>query len=88
MESGCFRVTLVGMESNNVTEQAILAQAQQNKELLEKIYASTEKTRKMFLWTLIVSVVAFLLPLIGLLFAIPYFLSTYVPSITSLQLGL
>jgi hypothetical protein len=46
-------------------------------ELLEKIYTSVEKTRKYFLWTLIISLVVFILPLIGLLFAIPKFLSIY-----------
>lgn len=46
-------------------------------EILEKIYSSAEKTRKYFLWTLILSAVLFVLPLIGLLFVIPKFLSVY-----------
>ncbi|OGG50114.1 hypothetical protein A2763_01055 [Candidatus Kaiserbacteria bacterium RIFCSPHIGHO2_01_FULL_54_36] len=41
------------------------------------VYVSAEKTRKYFLALLIVTVVAFVLPLIGLFFAIPSFLSTY-----------
>lgn len=41
------------------------------------VYVSAEKTRKYFLVILIVSVVAFVLPLIGLFFAVPSFLSTY-----------
>ena len=49
-------------------------------ELLEKkidaVYVSVEKTRKYFLGTMIVTVVAFVLPLIGLVFAIPAFLSS------------
>ncbi len=44
---------------------------------LAAIYVSVEKTRKYFLVTLIVTGVAFVLPLVGLLFAIPAFLSTY-----------
>lgn len=44
---------------------------------IDAIYASVEKTRKYFLAVLVVSVVAFVLPLIGLIFAIPSFLSTY-----------
>ncbi|OGG70989.1 hypothetical protein A3F27_01800 [Candidatus Kaiserbacteria bacterium RIFCSPHIGHO2_12_FULL_53_13] len=40
-------------------------------------YASSEKTRKYLLTIIIVSVIAFVLPLIGFLFAIPSFLSTY-----------
>lgn len=53
----------------------------QKLEALEKkisdVYVSAEKTRKYFLAVIIISVVAFVLPLIGLLFAVPSFLSTY-----------
>ena len=44
---------------------------------LDAIYESTEKTRKYFLGALIVTAVAFVLPLIGILFAIPSFIATY-----------
>ena len=44
---------------------------------LDAIYISTEKTRKYFLTTMIITVAAFVLPLIGLVFAIPAFLSSY-----------
>ena len=44
---------------------------------IDAVYVSAEKTRKYFLTIIIVSVVAFVLPLIGLLFAVPSFLSTY-----------
>ena len=44
---------------------------------IDAIYISAEKTRKYFLGTMIVTAVAFVLPLIGLLFAIPTFMSTY-----------
>ncbi len=46
-------------------------------ELLLKIYTSVEKTRKYFLWTLITSLVVFILPLVGMIFVIPKFLSVY-----------
>ena len=45
--------------------------------LLEEIYKSVEKTRKYFLWTLIISLVVFVLPLVGMIFVIPKFLSVY-----------
>lgn len=45
-------------------------------EKLEQIYQSVEKTRRYFLWTMIATVVTFVLPLIGLIFAVPFFLST------------
>lgn len=46
-------------------------------ELLQKIYISSEKMRKYFLWTLIITLALFVLPLIGLIFVIPKFLSIY-----------
>ncbi|MFW5885231.1 MAG: hypothetical protein ACOCUF_03340 [Patescibacteria group bacterium] len=46
-------------------------------EMLQKIYTSVEKTRKYFLWTLIISIAAIVLPLIGLAFLIPYVFSIY-----------
>ncbi|MDP3710722.1 MAG: hypothetical protein Q8R29_03335 [bacterium] len=49
-------------------------------ELEKKLEESTKMVRQMrgyFLWMLIISVVVIVLPLIGLLFAIPSFISTY-----------
>lgn len=45
-------------------------------EKLDQIHQSVEKMRRYFLWTLIATLVTFFLPLIGLVFAIPFFLST------------
>jgi hypothetical protein len=42
---------------------------------LDAIYASVEKTRKYFFWTLIASIVMFVLPLLGIMIAIPWLLS-------------
>ena len=44
---------------------------------VDAAYQSAEKTRKYFLAVMIVSVIAFVLPLVGLVFAIPSMLSTY-----------
>ena len=44
---------------------------------IEEIYVSVEKTRKYFLWTLIITAVTIILPLIALIFVIPIFLSQY-----------
>lgn len=43
---------------------------------VEEIYISVEKTRKYLLWTLIITVVMIVLPLIGLAIAIPIFMRT------------
>ena len=54
----------------------ILQKLQGQDEKLELIYQSVEKTRKYFLWTLIATVVTFVLPLVGLMFAMPFFMDT------------
>ena len=53
---------------------------------VDAILVSVEKTRHYFLWTLIGSLVTFLLPLIGIAFAIPYFLNNVLGSYQSLGL--
>ena len=46
-------------------------------EKVDAMYASVEKLRKYFLWTGIITLALFVLPLIGLAFAVPSFLSSY-----------
>lgn len=55
----------------------IQKQLTEQRELLEKIYRSSEATRKYFKWTLIVTVAFIVLPLIGLAFVIPVFLQNF-----------
>jgi hypothetical protein len=51
---------------------------------IDEIYISVEKTRKYFFWTLMVTLAVFILPLVGLMFAIPSFLSNYTETINTL----
>lgn len=44
---------------------------------VDAIYISVEKTRKYILWTAIVTIAVIVLPLLGLVFVIPQFLSYY-----------
>lgn len=60
-----------------MNEQEILAKLEKQEQKIDEIYQSVEKTRKYFLAIIIISVVAFVLPLIGILFAIPSFIDTY-----------
>jgi len=57
-------------------EQEILNRLQAQETLLKDVYTSVEKTRKYFLWTIIGSVALIVLPLIGLSFVLPSFMST------------
>ncbi len=51
---------------------------------LDAIYASTEKTRIYFKWTLIATLVAFVLPLLLALFVLPSFIASYTETLSSI----
>ena len=59
----------------------IMEQLEQQIEVLTKkideLQRSIGKIKTIFFWILILSVVSFVLPLVGLLFAVPQFLSSY-----------
>ena len=57
-------------------EQEILQKLEEQDKKIDLIYDSVEKTRKYFLWTMIISIGAVVLPLIGILALIPWLLST------------
>ena len=59
------------MEPNVAERLAVLEQK------VDAMYSSVEKLRKYFLWTGIITVVLFVVPLIGLAFAIPSFINSY-----------
>ena len=44
---------------------------------LDDVKKSVDKIKKIFLWTLIISIILFVVPLVGLVFAIPKFLGIY-----------
>ncbi len=58
-------------------EQDVLKKIEEQDKKLEDIYRSVEKTRKYFLWTLIITLVFMVLPLIGLIYVIPKMLDAY-----------
>jgi TRAP-type mannitol/chloroaromatic compound transport system permease small subunit len=43
---------------------------------IDAIYRSVERTRKYILWTFVFNIIIFILPLVGLVIAIPWFLKT------------
>jgi len=57
-------------------EEEILKKIEAQDKKLDEIYRSIETMRKYFLWTLIITVVMILLPLIGLALVIPAFLQS------------
>ena len=52
----------------------------------EKAYQAAESTRKYLFWTGVVTVALIVLPLIGLAFAIPQFISSYTTTLQGVGL--
>lgn len=61
---------------NNEEWEKIKTRLDDQDQMIGKIYQSVEQTRKYFLWTMIGTVVMFILPIIGLIFAIPKLIGT------------
>jgi hypothetical protein len=56
--------------------EEILQKIEDQQQKLDAIYVSVERLRKYFKWTLIVTVLTIVLPLIALVFVLPWILST------------
>ena len=52
-------------------------QTEELEKKIDKLQHSIDRLNKIILWTLIITALLFVLPLIGLLFVIPQFLSVY-----------
>lgn len=74
--SACPKVYTENMDNQKVKEL---------EEKIDKIYVSVEKTRKYFMWTMIITLVVLVLPVIGLAIALPSFMSNYVDQIQLLS---
>jgi len=61
-------------------EEEILQKIEEQGRKIDEMYRSVEKLRKYFFWTLIITVVMIVIPIIGLIIAIPQFLNIYSPS--------
>jgi len=59
-------------------EKEILEKIDQQNIKIDKMYKTVEQMRRYFFWTLILSLVFFVLPLIALIFVMPRFLENYV----------
>ena len=55
-------------------DQEILKKFEEQEAKLDAIYQSVEKMRKYFLWTLYMTIATIVLPIIGLIVIIPWFL--------------
>jgi len=67
-----------------MNEEQILEILKENQKISKLTYESAEKTRKYLLYTVIATIVMFVLPIIGLIIIIPMFLSSYIGGLDSL----
>jgi|TARA_B100000959_G_C14804509_1_gene551127 type II secretory pathway component PulF len=65
-------------------ENEIQNKLNEQSEKIDAIYKSVEKTRKYFLVIIWITVIAFILPLIAMIFVIPSFMSSYMGSLDGL----
>lgn len=80
-----FRLTCYNLSMDPILLEK---EIKEQRELIEKIFISVEKTRKYYLWTMWGTVIVFVLPLIALAFVIPSFMSTYSSILSGSTLGL
>jgi hypothetical protein len=59
------------------TESVLNDRLRSIEEKLDRTYEAVEKTRRYFLWTLLISAVAFILPLAGILIVLPSLLASF-----------
>ena len=57
-------------------DEHILRKIEELERKVDATLEAVEKTRKYFMWFLILSLLALFLPLIGMMLALPYFLTT------------
>lgn len=67
----------MGWYNKCMEQQELVQRIEQLEKKVDAVYISAEKSRKYLLTMMIASVLVFVLPLIGLLFAVPSFISTY-----------
>ena len=60
-----------------MNEELLQQKLEEQAQKIDAIYVSVEKTRKYIFWAFVITVAAIVLPMIGLVFAIPAFLNTY-----------
>ena len=65
-------------------EQDIQKKLEEQGTMLDQIFTSVEKTRKYLLIIIWITVIVVVLPVIGLIFAIPAFIDTYTSSLEGL----
>lgn len=56
--------------------EELLKKFEQQQIKIDAMYESVEKLRKYFLWTLVITIVTVVLPIVAMMFALPFLFST------------
>ena len=57
-------------------EQELLKKLEEQEKKIDAIYVSVEKTRKYFQWTMIITVVTIVLPIVAIIILLPWLMNT------------
>ena len=71
------RISTCTCYNTGYMDQEIAAKIEALESKIDAVYRSSEKMRKYFLWTLVITAAVVILPLIGLVFVIPQFINQY-----------
>ena len=66
-------------------EEQMLEILKENQKISKLTYEAADKTRKYLLYSFIITIIMFVLPIIGLIIVIPMFLSSYLESFNGLM---
>jgi hypothetical protein len=62
---------------NKFMDPDLIKKIEEQQKKIDEIYISVEKTRKYFKWTMIITLVVIVLPLLASILIIPSFISSY-----------
>ena len=68
-------------------EQELIKKIEEQQKKIDEIYKSVEKTRKYFQWTLIITIVVIVAPLVLSIFIIPSIMSSYTSALNDVNLS-
>lgn len=75
------------MVEDTSMHQSLTPQSNQTDEKLDEILRRVKRIQQYFLWSLVLTIFFFVVPLVGLLFVIPWFLGNYLGSFGAVDSG-
>jgi hypothetical protein len=63
----------------------LIKKLEEQQQKIDAIYISVEKTRKYFKWTMIITIIVIVLPLLASILVIPAFISSYTSALSDIN---